>query len=81
MKEYEKAKMMMANADLGSNNSVFDTADLGNSPFGHFLRTTSGRKLYIENERTGELPKDQYWKKTTKLQTTRQRILYRNAEG
>lgn len=71
--------MMMANADLGEN-SHFDTADLHNSPFGHFLRTTSGRKLYIENKKTGALPTEQY-KNGTKLQSIRQRILYRNADG
>jgi len=71
--------MQMANADLGDN-SAFDTADIANSPFGHFLRTTSGKKLYIENMKTGQLPSEQ-WKKGTKLHATRQRILYRNAEG
>ena len=58
--------MMMANADLGGDGAVFENTDLSNSPFGQFLRTTSGKKIYIENKRVGSLPQDGF-KKGTKL--------------
>ena len=54
LREYEKAKSIMQNADLGG--STYHSGDLSKSPFGNFWRSTTGKKLYLENESRGPMP-------------------------
>ena len=58
LREYEKAKLTLDNDDLdqtaGGLSNTHKNGDLSMSPYGHFLRSTTGKKLYIN--KVGELP-------------------------
>ena len=64
LREYEKAKLQMLNTDLnetggpaGAFNS-FDPTQTSStrSPFQNFVRSTAGKKLYYNDQKTGPLP-------------------------
>lgn len=87
LREYEKAKMAMQqqqqNLDLdaagASAERSFHDPERRNSPYGNFLRTTAGKKLYFETEKTGPVPPTRVHDATT-LMKTRQRFLYRQRD-
>lgn len=58
----------------------FHDPERRHSPYGNFLRTTAGKKLYFENEKTGPAPPTRV-NDATKLMKTRQRFLYREREN
>lgn len=64
----------------GLNNSTLSVPLPKRSPFDNFDRSTTGKKLYYNDKRTGPLPPPQL-EKQTKLNMTRQRVIYRGENG